>query len=516
MTARTTIRPRLTPRTTAAGLLLLALLPPLCGQTASTKPAKLANPPIISLPEMSLPTAYLNYPFHIDIPVLGGSGNSRLYLFGDTPPGLELTNFANSLAIDGVPTASGSYTIQLIATDADGTSAHHDYPLNIFANRPIPLIGPASNSDTEAFSFSDSVKLIFGIQPSYTEAFSFSDTVSIIASVQLTPTTTPSGIYNTAYSQTFTAYANVGSVSFTPSGTLPTGMSFSTTSSTIKLSGTPTQTGTFPFTITVKDTVNTTVASYSLVIAQASQTITPGTLPTPTYGQANFSLAATASSGLPVTYAVLSGPATGTNPFVPTGAGTVQIQISQSGNSNYLAAPSQTVSVTIYSALLKVIPNALSRAFDQPNPTTDTYTLSGLVHGDTASIVSGSPSAYFIYPPPLTTAGTYGSAIGANVTSMYAPNYSVVTGSGSLTITQAPQYITFYALPKLASGGTTFPLTASASSGLAVTYSVTGPANISNNILTVYGAGTITVTASQAGNTNYSAATSVVRSFTAQ
>jgi len=81
-------------------------------------------------------------------------------------------------------------------------------------------------------------------------------------------------------------------------------------------------------------------------------------------------------------------------------------------------------------------------------------------------------------------------------------------------VTKAAQTITFYPLPTLSSGAS-FPLSARASSGLAVTYSVSGPASISNNVLSVNGSGLVQVTASQTGGTNYNAATPVVRSFTA-
>jgi hypothetical protein len=60
-----------------------------------------------------------------------------------------------------------------------------------------------------------------------------------------------------------------------------------------------------------------------------------------------------------------------------------------------------------------------------------------------------------------------------------------------------------------------FPLSARASSGLAVTYAVSGPASISNNVLSVTGSGLVQVTASQTGNGNYNSANSIVRSFTA-
>ena len=60
-------------------------------------------------------------------------------------------------------------------------------------------------------------------------------------------------------------------------------------------------------------------------------------------------------------------------------------------------------------------------------------------------------------------------------------------------------------------------LSARSTSGLPVTYTVSGPATVSGGILTVTGTGTITVTASQPGNTtSFAGATSVTRSFVAQ
>lgn len=77
----------------------------------------------------------------------------------------------------------------------------------------------------------------------------------------------------------------------------------------------------------------------------------------------------------------------------------------------------------------------------------------------------------------------------------------------------ATQTITFAALPNVTYGAGPITLTATASSGLTVTYTVTGPATLNGSTLTITGAGTVTVTASQAGNSSYSAATAVVRSF---
>jgi succinate dehydrogenase/fumarate reductase cytochrome b subunit len=78
------------------------------------------------------------------------------------------------------------------------------------------------------------------------------------------------------------------------------------------------------------------------------------------------------------------------------------------------------------------------------------------------------------------------------------------------------QTITFGALAAKCSNDAAFNLTATASSGLAVTYmsSNTSVATVLGNTVTIVGAGTSVITASQAGNTSYSAAPDVVQTLT--
>jgi len=60
---------------------------------------------------------------------------------------------------------------------------------------------------------------------------------------------------------------------------------------------------------------------------------------------------------------------------------------------------------------------------------------------------------------------------------------------------------------------------AEASSGLPVSFAVTNGnsyASINGTTLTITGSGPVTVTATQAGNSNFNAATPVMQSFTAQ
>jgi hypothetical protein len=92
---------------------------------------------------------------------------------------------------------------------------------------------------------------------------------------------------------------------------------------------------------------------------------------------------------------------------------------------------------------------------------------------------------------------------------------SSISGTIPLNGSQATQTITFPApTSPLTYGVSTITLTATTSSGLPVSYTVTGPATVSGSALTVTGAGSVVVTATQTGDTSYLAATPVSRSIT--
>ena len=79
---------------------------------------------------------------------------------------------------------------------------------------------------------------------------------------------------------------------------------------------------------------------------------------------------------------------------------------------------------------------------------------------------------------------------------------------------KADQTVVFDPLPDRKFGDPPFDITATASSGLLVTFSVySGPATISGNTVTLTGAGKVTIKASQAGDANYNAAQPVYQSF---
>ena len=97
-------------------------------------------------------------------------------------------------------------------------------------------------------------------------------------------------------------------------------------------------------------------------------------------------------------------------------------------------------------------------------------------------------------------------------------NYNAATSvDQTLTVVNALQSITFAAIPaRTFVPNDTFALGATASSGLTVTYASTNAAvaTVSGATVTVVGAGITTITASQAGNANFGAATDVPQTLT--
>ena len=265
---------------------------------------------------------------------------------------------------------------------------------------------------------------------------------------------------------------------------------------------------------TVSSSVSATDAALTTVLI-LTQTISFSSLSGQTYGVATMTLGATASSGLAVSYTV-SGPATISGSSLSVvGVGTVMVTAQQAGNGTYSAATSVSQSFTVSAATLTVTPNNTVKSFGTLNPPL-TYVITGYVNNDAVSspMVSGSP-AITTTATTLSTAGNY--PISAALGTLATPNYVFQFGSGTLTVTGgAAQSIDFDPLPNLPVRAASYRLTAFASSGLPVSYTVSGPASLSGAQLTVTGAGAVTVTASQVGNGSFAAAATVKRSFTAQ
>src|SRR5439155_6912075 len=105
-----------------------------------------------------------------------------------------------------------------------------------------------------------------------------------------------------------------------------------------------------------------------LTVAKASQTITFGALAAKTYGDANFTVSATASSGLVVSFGASGNCTIATTTVTITGAGSCTITASQPGDTNYLAATNvpQTFSIAKANQTINFAPLPDKIASDPP------------------------------------------------------------------------------------------------------------------------------------------------------
>ncbi len=170
--------------------------------------------------------------------------------------------------------------------------------------------------------------------------------------------------------------------------------------------------------------------------AQQSQSITFGPLAARVYGATSITLAATASSGLMVSYTT-TGPCTVSGGGLTiTGVGTCTVDASQFGNASWAAATPVSQPFRIAPAALTITAPSVSRSYGAANPAfTPTY--SGLVDGDTASSLTTAPAC--------TTTATSTSSVGTypiNCSGAVDPNYSFSYVAGTLRIAIADRFVT--------------------------------------------------------------------------
>ena len=246
--------------------------------------------------------------------------------------------------------------------------------------------------------------------------------------------------------------------------------------------------------------------SQTIVVNKAAQSITWSQQGPYTYGQAPVTLNATASSGLAVSYTVTSGPCSvnGTTLTI-TGAGSCVVAASQNGSTNYSAAPTVSQTIVVNKA-------AQSITWSQQGPYT--YGQAPVTLNATAS--SGLAVSYTVTSGPCSVNGTTLTITGAGSCVVAASqngstNYSAApTVSQTIVVNKAAQSITWSQQGPYTYGQAPVTLNATASSGLAVSYTVTsGPCSVNGTTLTITGAGSCVVAASQNGSTNYSAAPTV-------
>jgi hypothetical protein len=159
----------------------------------------------------------------------------------------------------------------------------------------------------------------------------------------------------------------------------------------------------------------------------------PGSL---TYGSAPIALAATASSGLPVTYKLVGGPGQLSGPNNSTltitgGGAAVVINAYQAGDTDYGQAPVVQQGRWVAKAPLTVTADDKAVLYGSAVPAL-TWSLTGqFVNGDTASVLIGAPALSTIVTS-TTPPGTYAIRIIKNT--LTAANYLVAPKWGTLTV----------------------------------------------------------------------------------
>jgi hypothetical protein len=304
----------------------------------------------------------------------------------------------------------------------------------------------------------------------------------------------------------------VYNISFSPTSTGVQTASVTATSGSTSL-GTSSVSATY-LGVPVSTTTMLSVSPITYGAAAAVTATVAATSGTPT-GNVVLSVNGTSASIPP---AVLS---SGTGAFSLTSltAATYALTASYAAVPGFAASSTtSSTSLVVGHAPLTVMGVCSNRVFGQVNVCT-APTVSGYKYSDSAAtVISGTPTSTTT-AQRNSVAGSYPASPSATLTTFGTTNYTVSPVNGSFTISGgALQAIIFPALPNFASGGS-YQLTARATSGLPVTYTVTaGSASVTGSTLTVTAPGLVTVQASQSVDPagDYAAATPVSVSFTAQ
>ena len=390
-----------------------------------------------------------------------------------------------------------------------------------------------SSSDTSVISISSSTATVAGAgSATITATFTPTDTTNYVSGETVTSTVTvgkglqstltvssTSGTYGSALALTTTGGSTGGSVSYvatpgTASGCTITGSSLAVTSA-----------GTCSVTATMAgddDYEPVDSAVTTVTFGKSSQTITftnPASSGA-TYGDSAIPVAPSSSSGLSVTL-------TPTDSSVCTvsgggvnlvSAGTCEITASQAGNGNYLAASDVVRSFTIAKS------NQATLTMTSPSSAIygETITLAASGGSGTGAVSFGVVTGTCTISGSTLTLGDAGSTCSVSATKQTDANYNIQTSAAQpITISKAGQTLAFTSsVPTSPVSGNTYTPAAAAtstvtgsSSGVTPTFAVSGTCSISSGVVTFTASGSCVITASAAGNTNFTAAADVTQTI---
>lgn len=345
-----------------------------------------------------LANAIVNRPYQVALAASGGTPPYAWTLAaGALPAGMTLSPAG---VLSGVATTAGSSSFTVQVTDASAPSQSvtrnltllvtpslvivttslpkategDAYAVQLFAqngNRPyfwsqisgtmpaglfLGANGVIQGTPTQAGSFSFTVEVADASTPSDTAAAMFTLEVSAVGTLSITTASLPGAVTGTAYLATVAANGGTTPYTFTLArGTLPPGL---TISSGGTISGTPSQTGTFSFTVRVADASTprqTAMRSLSIAVSAplviSTMTLSDGVRGTPYSGNlvgsgGTLPYGWSVSAGaLPPGLAVDAG--TGVVSGTPTSAGTFQFTITLDDASSPQQSARRAFMITI-------------------------------------------------------------------------------------------------------------------------------------------------------------------------
>jgi Big-like domain-containing protein/VCBS repeat protein/glucodextranase-like protein/putative Ig domain-containing protein len=392
--------------------------------------------------------------------------------------------------------ASGSFPggvrIAQVATNATGVAT-------------APLF--KANATTGAFSVTASVGAL-------NATFALTNGTATSQAPLFTSGPPANGTFNVPYTYTLTANGAPAPTFTVTSNALPPGLTLLGTTGVI--SGTPNAGGTFAGMLTATNGVlpNAT-QGFAMVIAPANQTITFNVLSPKTLGAAPFIIGAGASSGLAVTFGSLTASVCtmSGNTVTLVAPGNCSIQASQAGNANYAAAPSinQSFAVSGGQTSQAITFGALGNQTMGTAP----FTISAIASSGLAVSFSSITTAVCTVGGATVTLVAAGTCTIQAVQAGNATYAAATSVLRSFSITVTGQSINFGSIGTQTLGAVPFQISASASSGLTVSFSslTATVCTVSGSTVTLVATGTCTIRASQTGNVAYAAAPNVDQSF---